>query len=105
MKEREYLKRLVSILRTIYLAPLYFYRYVISPALPRSCIYTPSCSLYVHNAVNSHGIIKGTILGFFRITRCVGGLFTGGEDPVPESYSLRDALHLYKVFWNGKDND
>ena len=35
-----------------------------------------------------HGIVKGWILGIARILRCIGGLFEGGADPVPEKLSL-----------------
>ena len=35
-----------------------------------------------------HGIIKGWILGLTRIFRCIGGIFEGGADPVPERISL-----------------
>ena len=33
------------------------------------------------------GVIKGTILGLSRILRCVGFLFEGGQDDIPETFS------------------
>ncbi|MCH5347200.1 MAG: membrane protein insertion efficiency factor YidD [Muribaculaceae bacterium] len=72
----------VKALRTIYLLPVYFYRACISPMLPPSCRYTPTCSRYAIEAVTRHGIFKGTWLAARRILRCHpwGG---SGYDPVP----------------------
>lgn len=49
---------------------------------PPSCRYVPSCSHYVDEAVQLHGVVKGSWLGFRRICRCHpwGG---HGVDPVP----------------------
>ncbi len=60
-----------------------FYQLSISPLLPNSCRYTPSCSQYAIQALKVHGVIKGLILGIYRIGRCNpwGG---HGFDPVPE---------------------
>ena len=69
-------------LRLLFLLPVYFYRYSISPLLPSSCRYTPSCSQYTIEAVKKHGIIKGGWLSLKRISSCHpwGG---SGYDPVP----------------------
>ncbi len=60
-----------------------FYQYCISPYLMPSCRYSPSCSTYTIQAIESHGTCKGSFLGFKRICRCNpwGG---SGYDPVPE---------------------
>jgi uncharacterized protein len=65
-----------------------FYQYSISPLLPNSCRFTPSCSQYSIEALNNHGVIKGLILSFTRIIRCNpwGG---HGYDPVPAKGSWR----------------
>ncbi len=70
-----------KILRFIFLLPVYFYRYSISPLLPSSCRYTPTCSQYSIEAVKKHGIIKGVWLSVKRISSCHpwGG---SGYDPV-----------------------
>ncbi len=59
-----------------------FYQYVISPVLPNSCRYTPTCSAYAIEALKVHGFVKGTILAVARVSRCNpwGG---HGYDPVP----------------------
>ena len=58
------------------------YQYIISPLLPSSCRYTPTCSEYSIQAVRKYGIIKGTFLAVKRIASCNpwGG---HGHDPVP----------------------
>ncbi len=89
---------ILSVLRRIWVLPIDIYRIIISPALPDSCIYTPSCSSYGKKAILKHGILKGTLLAGSRIGRCAGGLFTGGEDPVPEEFSFREIGAKYRKF-------
>ncbi len=79
--------------------PILLYQKVISPVLPGSCIYTPSCSHYARTAVMRHGILKGLVLALFRVFRCTGGLFSGGDDPVPPEPSLHYLLGSYRRFW------
>lgn len=58
------------------------YRYTISPMLPRSCRYTPTCSQYGIEAFQKHGVFKGFWLTLKRVLSCNpwGG---SGYDPVP----------------------
>src|SRR5207248_9083352 len=64
------------------------YQYTLSPLLrllcgPASgCRYTPTCSEYFLQAVETHGLVHGTLLGLKRLSRCHpwGG---SGHDPVP----------------------
>ena len=60
------------------------YQLVISPWLPPSCRFEPSCSNYALHAVKQHGPLFGPILALWRILRCnpFGGQ---GYDPVPET--------------------
>ena len=60
-----------------------FYQLSISPYLPSSCRYQPTCSHYMIQAIQKHGPFKGLWLGLKRIGRCHpwGGT---GYDPVPE---------------------
>lgn len=69
-------------LRKIFVLPIKMYQLFISPILPRSCRYLPSCSQYTITAIYKYGIIRGSILGVRRILRChpFGG---SGYDPVP----------------------
>ncbi|MFN7300403.1 MAG: membrane protein insertion efficiency factor YidD [Bacteroidia bacterium] len=58
------------------------YQRVLSPLLPPSCRYTPTCSQYAVEALKKHGPWRGLILSVRRFTRCHpwGG---SGYDPVP----------------------
>ncbi len=70
-------------IRWILLKLIRFYQLFISPALPPSCIYEPSCSKYTYQAIAKHGALKGTYLGIRRILRCHPWA-QGGYDPVPD---------------------
>lgn len=58
------------------------YQLVISPALPPSCRFHPSCSQYALEAVSRHGALRGTWLAARRLVRC-HPFHPGGYDPVP----------------------
>lgn len=67
----------------IILTPIIFvYQKLISPLLGPRCKYHPSCSSYLVQAITTHGIIKGIILGTLRIIRC-NPFSGGGFNPVP----------------------
>jgi len=57
------------------------YKYCISPILPSSCRFYPSCSEYALDAFKKYGFIKGFYLTLKRIGRC-HPLCDGGYDPV-----------------------
>lgn len=59
------------------------YQLLISPVLPPSCRFTPSCSAYAMEAVAKHGAVAGSWLAVRRICRC-HPWNDGGYDPVPE---------------------
>lgn len=58
------------------------YQYAISPLLGRSCRFYPSCSDYTVEAIERHGALRGSVLGFKRVMRC-HPWHPGGFDPVP----------------------
>jgi putative membrane protein insertion efficiency factor len=58
------------------------YRLLISPLLPPACRFFPSCSQYAYEAIEKHGLMRGTRLAVLRILRCHPG-HPGGLDPVP----------------------
>ena len=60
------------------------YRYFISPLFPASCRFQPTCSAYMIEAIENHGVIKGVWLGAIRIAKCHPG-HSGGLDPVPKT--------------------
>lgn len=75
--------QLRALIRHIGLLPIRAYRTFISPLLPPSCRYTPSCSTYALDAINTHGLVKGTLLLTWRLLRC-NPWSHGGVDHVPE---------------------
>ncbi len=58
------------------------YRWFISPVLPPSCRFYPSCSEYATVAIDLHGPLNGILLAARRLLRC-HPLNPGGYDPVP----------------------
>jgi putative membrane protein insertion efficiency factor len=67
---------------------LRWYKATISPFLPVSCRYVPSCSEYAAEAVARHGLLHGSALGLWRLLRC-NPFARGGYDPVPAKAAAR----------------
>lgn len=82
-KNSESVGRPVGLITRGVLAPIRAYQRWISPALPRSCRYYPTCSAYAVEAVTVHGALKGTLLAAWRLLRC-NPLTPGGVDHVPD---------------------
>lgn len=77
------------------------YQKTLSPFIGNQCRFTPTCSCYMHEALEKHGSIKGTALGLWRILRC--NPFSKGSwvDPVPEkfpSFKFPGAFARYPLF-------
>ena len=60
------------------------YQKVVSPLSGGSCRYHPTCSHYTYEAIEIHGVGRGTWIGAKRIARC-HPFHEGGFDPVPGS--------------------
>jgi hypothetical protein len=76
------LKKIFQILAIPLIILIKIYQVLISPLIPPSCRFTPTCSQYALEALKKYGILKGSWLGFRRIIKCHpwGG---SGYDPVP----------------------
>jgi len=59
------------------------YKLFISPLFPPSCRHYPTCSQYAIEALEKHGLFKGSYLAAIRILKC-NPFFKGGFDPVPK---------------------
>jgi hypothetical protein len=68
--------------RRLLMAAVRAYQLVLSPLLPPSCRFTPSCSAYAHEALMRHGAARGSWLAARRLARC-HPWNPGGYDPVP----------------------
>lgn len=75
-------KELCINMRAVVLGIIRFYQRFISPGLPSSCRFYPTCSHYTYEAVEKYGVMRGGWLGVKRILRCQPWN-KGGFDPVP----------------------
>ena len=73
----------------VLLVPIRIYRKFISPALPPTCRFEPSCSAYAVEALTTHGALRGSWLTVRRLLRC-GPWHPGGYDPVPPRHTDLD---------------
>lgn len=81
-------ERRPSPLAWVLLLPIRFYRAVLSPLIPPSCRFYPSCSAYAVDALTMHGGVRGLYLAVRRVLRC-HPWHSGGVDPVPEQFTWR----------------
>ncbi|MBZ5647969.1 MAG: membrane protein insertion efficiency factor YidD [Acidobacteriia bacterium] len=68
-------------MKTLLQLALRFYKRWISPALPPSCRYVPSCSEFAMEAIERHGTVRGSGMAIWRLLRC-HPFAKGGYDPV-----------------------
>ena len=69
-------------------APIRLYQRFISPALPRTCKYHPTCSQYAIEALRRYGPLRGSVLAVWRVLRC-NPWSHGGLDPVEQQRLFR----------------
>jgi putative membrane protein insertion efficiency factor len=72
---------IVVTMRIILISLLKFYKATISPWLPPSCRFVPTCSEYACEAIERHGALRGSAMGLRRLLRC-HPFHSGGYDPV-----------------------
>ncbi len=68
-------------MKALALASLRVYKRWISPLLPSACRFHPTCSVYMMEAIQAHGVRRGIWMGLRRIGRC-HPFHEGGFDPV-----------------------
>jgi len=68
-------------MRALTIAILRIYKRWISPVLPSACRFHPTCSEYMLQAVETHGVVRGVWLGLKRLAKC-HPFHQGGFDPV-----------------------
>jgi putative membrane protein insertion efficiency factor len=69
-------------MKTLLLALIRGYQYLLRPLLGANCRFYPSCSDYAREAVEKHGALRGSWLALRRVLRC-HPYHPGGYDPVP----------------------
>ncbi|GHU89542.1 putative membrane protein insertion efficiency factor [Clostridia bacterium] len=72
-------------MKRLLLTLIRFYRKHISPAFPPSCRFTPTCSAYALEAIETHGALRGAWLALRRVLKC-HPFHEGGYDPVPPKH-------------------
>lgn len=64
------LRRILHLPRLLLVAVVRIYQFVISPHIPSSCRYVPTCSEYSVEALRRYGAVRGSILTVHRLLRC-----------------------------------
>jgi len=57
-------------IKRLFILPIILYQKLISPFLPGSCRFNPTCSEYSKQAILKYGVINGMVLSFKRIIKC-----------------------------------
>ena len=73
---------LSKIINSVLIGLVKFYRSALSPLKPSTCRFYPTCSMYMLQALERYGPLKGSYLGIKRILKC-HPFHKGGHDPVP----------------------
>ena len=68
-------------MRELVTGTLRIYKQWLSPLLPTACRFQPTCSEYMMQAVERHGVVRGVSLGLLRLFKC-HPFHAGGFDPV-----------------------
>jgi len=70
-------------MKRLLLGAVKIYQVVLSPFLGVHCRFYPSCSAYMYEAIERHGVLAGVLLGTWRLLKC-HPFHPGGFDPVPK---------------------
>ena len=80
-------------MKQLLIAAVRGYQVALSPVMGGACRFEPSCSNYMIEALNVHGVIKGVLLGLWRILRC-HPFGDYGYDPVPPRGAWRNEFKV-----------
>jgi putative membrane protein insertion efficiency factor len=80
---RPWYLRLSTLPKAVFITVIKGYQRFISPMLGPHCRFNPTCSHYAIEAINCHGLLKGSWFALKRILKC-HPLSAGGDDPVPD---------------------
>ena len=84
------MKKIKDIIKKVMIFLIRTYQQTMSPRFSGgACRFTPTCSQYAIEALQIHGILKGSLLAIWRIMRC-NPLCKGGYDPVPLKKSKQE---------------
>jgi putative membrane protein insertion efficiency factor len=75
-------------MKTVLLALIRVYQFLLSPWIGGSCRFWPTCSEYSREAIEQHGALRGGWMMVTRLARC-HPYAAGGVDPVPEQFRWR----------------
>jgi uncharacterized protein len=75
------MQREMKLPRVIAIGLIRGYKLIVSPLLPSACRFHPTCSEYMKDAIEKHGVWKGVGMGLRRLSRC-HPFHQGGFDPV-----------------------
>jgi putative membrane protein insertion efficiency factor len=67
----------------LFIALIRLYQVFIAPCLPPCCRFRPTCSQYFIEALQKKGLVRGALLGIYRVLRC-NPWCQSGYDPVPD---------------------
>lgn len=73
---------MINPFKSIVLSSIVFYQKAISPLIGKNCRFIPTCSQYTYEAIQVHGVFKGSVLGMKRILKC-HPFHPIAYDPVP----------------------
>ena len=82
----------MKIFSNILILIIKFYKYIISPYIPSSCRYLPTCSEYFIDSLKLNGFLKGSFLGFKRILRCHPIKFLGGKSGYDPAFKIKKEI-------------
>ena len=74
-----------ALIRRAFILPIRVYKRLISPLLPNACRYEPTCSVYMMQAIEHYGVVRGILKGTWRIARCNPWGGSGYDPVIPDS--------------------